>query len=440
MGFRFRKSVKIAPGIKLNLSKSGGSLSLGGRGATFNISSKGIRSTYSIPGTGISYVTQTSSGRSTNSSSSYSSNRSAYKELLMQQKEEEKQRLLQKAEEVYNLFQEKIDSLANILRDREKEPFDWESVATPRGKYQPEIYKPSSFIEPEKTFSKETLRQEIRGKNSRFYIIYFLVGLAFILLFQSFWASFSVLVLAAASYAFERNRLDKLCNQRFQARLQEENDKFNRIRQRAYKDYIVKIELETAEHEKAEEERKQIWDNQEQCRERLRNAVNLQDPEPLAELLEIELSNEDLPIPLVFDIEFINVNLVSIFMELPELDVVPEEKMSLTKTGKLSARKMAQKDRFKIYSDICTGLTLRLIHETFRVIHSVNTVELHGLTEQVNTANGHPENITSLHIRISRQDFEQLNLDSLDPTSALTSSNGKFACSKKGELLPLKAL
>ncbi|KAB8331127.1 DUF4236 domain-containing protein [Scytonema tolypothrichoides VB-61278] len=41
MGFRFRKSVKIAPGLKLNLSKSGGSLSIGGRGATVNLSSRG---------------------------------------------------------------------------------------------------------------------------------------------------------------------------------------------------------------------------------------------------------------------------------------------------------------------------------------------------------------------------------------------------------------
>ena len=437
--FRFRKSVKIAPGVKLNLSKSGGSLSLGGRGATVNINSRGVRSTYSIPGTGISYVAQTSSGRST-TSSSYSSNRSAYKELLRQQKEEEKQRLLQEAAEGYKLFQEKIDSLANIFKNREKQPFDWESLIVPIREYQPEIYKPSSFTEPEKNFSKETLKQEIRGKNSRFYITYFLMGLGFILVFQSFWASLAALVLAAASYAFERNRLDKLCDQRLQARLQEENDKFNRSRQRGYKDYIAKIELEKTEHKKAEEERKQIWDSEEQYRERLRNAVNSQDPEPLAELLEIELSNEDLPIPLVFDIEFMNVNLVSIFMELPELDMVPEEKTSLTKTGKLSARKMAQRDRLKLYSDICTGLTLRLIYETFRVIHSVNTVELHGLTEQVNPANGHPENLTSLHIRVSKQDFEQLNLDSLDSTSAFTSLSGKFACSKKGELLPLKAL
>lgn len=437
MGFRFRKSVKIAPGVKINLSKSGGSLSLGGRGATVNVSSRGVRSTYSIPGTG--YVTQTSSGRNTRSSSSHSSNRSAYKELLRQQKEEEKQRLLQEAEEGYKLFQAKIDSLANILKNREKQPFDWESLTSPRGEYQPEIYEPSGFTEPEKTFSKETLRQEIRGKSSRFYITYFLIGLGFILLFQSFWASLLVLALAAASYAFERNQLDKLCDQRLQARLKEENDKFNRIKQQAYKDYLAKIELEKVEHQNSQEERKRIWNSEEQYRGRLRNAVNSKDPEPLAELLEVELSNEDLPIPLVFDIEFVDVNSVCIFMELPELDVVPEEKMSLTKTGKLSSRKMAQKDRFKLYSDICTGLTLRLIHETFRVIYSVDTVELHGLTEQVNPANGHPENITSLHIKVSKQDFEQLNLGSLDPTSAFTGLNGKFACSKKGELSPLKA-
>ena len=96
-------------------------------------------------------------GKSARSSSSYSSNRSAYKELLRQQKEEEKQRLLREAEEGNNLFQEKIDSVANILRNREKQPFDWRSLAAPRGEYQPEVCKPSSFTELEKTFSKETL-------------------------------------------------------------------------------------------------------------------------------------------------------------------------------------------------------------------------------------------------------------------------------------------
>jgi hypothetical protein len=57
MGFRFRRSVRLAPGLRLNLSKSGPSLSVGGRGATVNISKKGTRTTLSIPGAGISYQT-----------------------------------------------------------------------------------------------------------------------------------------------------------------------------------------------------------------------------------------------------------------------------------------------------------------------------------------------------------------------------------------------
>ncbi len=66
MVLRFRRSVKIAPGIRLNMSKSGPSLSVGGRGATANFSKRGTRTTVGIPGTGLSY---TSSSRSSTSTS-----------------------------------------------------------------------------------------------------------------------------------------------------------------------------------------------------------------------------------------------------------------------------------------------------------------------------------------------------------------------------------
>jgi hypothetical protein len=56
MGWRFRRSVKILPGIHLNLSKRGlSSLSFGRRGATLNVGRSGVRETLGIPGTGISY-------------------------------------------------------------------------------------------------------------------------------------------------------------------------------------------------------------------------------------------------------------------------------------------------------------------------------------------------------------------------------------------------
>ena len=54
-GLRFRKSWSILPGVKLNLSKTGVSTSLGGRGATVNVGTRSRSATIGIPGTGLSY-------------------------------------------------------------------------------------------------------------------------------------------------------------------------------------------------------------------------------------------------------------------------------------------------------------------------------------------------------------------------------------------------
>ena len=59
MGFRFRKSVKIAPGVRLNLNRKSASISLGGKGAHYTVSSTGRKTaTVGLPGTGISLQNQ----------------------------------------------------------------------------------------------------------------------------------------------------------------------------------------------------------------------------------------------------------------------------------------------------------------------------------------------------------------------------------------------
>lgn len=53
---KFRKSIKIAKGIKVNLTAKGvSSLSLGGNGATLNLGKKGVKATVGVPGTGLSH-------------------------------------------------------------------------------------------------------------------------------------------------------------------------------------------------------------------------------------------------------------------------------------------------------------------------------------------------------------------------------------------------
>jgi tetratricopeptide (TPR) repeat protein len=55
MGFRFRRSIRVIKGVRINISTTGASVSLGGRGGTLNIGKRGVRTTYDLPGSGAYY-------------------------------------------------------------------------------------------------------------------------------------------------------------------------------------------------------------------------------------------------------------------------------------------------------------------------------------------------------------------------------------------------
>jgi hypothetical protein len=61
-GLRFQKRLTILPGLRINLSKSGVSASLGPRGADVNIGKDGVTANAGIPGTGISYRQKVGAG------------------------------------------------------------------------------------------------------------------------------------------------------------------------------------------------------------------------------------------------------------------------------------------------------------------------------------------------------------------------------------------
>lgn len=78
MGWRFRKSVKIAPGVRVNFGKKSTSVSVGGKGYRKTFSSTGkVTTSVGIPGSGLSYVTtentkKKQSGTNKQNSSAYS--------------------------------------------------------------------------------------------------------------------------------------------------------------------------------------------------------------------------------------------------------------------------------------------------------------------------------------------------------------------------------
>lgn len=64
MGFRFKKSFNLGKGLKINLSKHGIGYSVGTKGVRVTKTAKGTtRKTLTLPGTGLSYVTESKSDK-----------------------------------------------------------------------------------------------------------------------------------------------------------------------------------------------------------------------------------------------------------------------------------------------------------------------------------------------------------------------------------------
>jgi uncharacterized membrane protein YdbT with pleckstrin-like domain len=57
MPVRFRRTFKIFPGVKVNVSKGGISFTVGTKGYHLNFSNRGVKQTVGLPGTGVSHST-----------------------------------------------------------------------------------------------------------------------------------------------------------------------------------------------------------------------------------------------------------------------------------------------------------------------------------------------------------------------------------------------
>lgn len=120
MGVRFRRSIKICKGAKVNIGKTGASLTLGTKGFHHTIHTSGKKTTSAgIPGTGLSYVSTSGNGKRyfSGNRSTIGVQRQAY---IQQQKDME----YDQNREMVDDFNELIDKIQSI-HDECSEPVDW---------------------------------------------------------------------------------------------------------------------------------------------------------------------------------------------------------------------------------------------------------------------------------------------------------------------------
>ena len=120
MGWRFRKSIKILPGVKLNLSAKSASISVGGFGMHRTYSTTGrVTNSVGIPGTGLYYTSSSSSGsrrRSSNASYSTPVSQPSYSPTAHQ--------TLTEPPVDVEAIRESIESIYRVA----DEPVDWEDI------------------------------------------------------------------------------------------------------------------------------------------------------------------------------------------------------------------------------------------------------------------------------------------------------------------------
>src|SRR5687768_5971856 len=119
MGFRFRRSIRIAPGIRLNVTRSGLSATLGPRGASIGVGRRGTFLNVGIPGTGVSYRQQLG-----NLSPGRAPRRESYRALQASSRQSERDQAREEAAEAHAVRETALVSLSNVLSERNRTVYD----------------------------------------------------------------------------------------------------------------------------------------------------------------------------------------------------------------------------------------------------------------------------------------------------------------------------
>jgi hypothetical protein len=145
MGFGFRKSIRIAPGVRLNVSHKGVGASVGVKGLRYSASTRGSRITASIPGTGLYYTQNLSSKRS------YTNNaHQKRQELLRQQREIDRLAELERAKHEVEMFENQVQMIKSIHKECDME-FHWQELRN----------SPAPFRKGEMGPSEQAARQQL---------------------------------------------------------------------------------------------------------------------------------------------------------------------------------------------------------------------------------------------------------------------------------------
>lgn len=480
MGFRFRRSVKLIPGVRLNFSSRGASISLGAPGATLNFSGRGARATFGVPGTGFSWSQSLNSGSATSSRSSTDSSRSTTpintledlesalnsssssvvyrssgRRLSDQQLEATKRRFLDKkrrelASNQLANEESKQRDIINAWRNTSDQPTaDEYQMACSMRAFEFEEPVPAHYDE---TTEQREFFSQIKSHLTRTstppvsYLMikvttplitaFAIYGIAAIftedLTFRLVTAIVSALAMAwLINYTLSAKWLGNI----------------DLVSKKNFEDEWPKkqLELDTAhsntsmEYEKRRLEAEKNWIDEENRRSAWAKRLVDGDVEALEDAVADTMTDLDFPFEATCDVAIQDDRTVYLHLDLPEIeDVIPETRGQVLKDGRVRQVKRTVSEKNEDYAHLVTGLALFIANETLVVSPTLQTVRIAAYTQRKKRGSQQQTDAYVYDITLSRNQIESIDFATAEPASLVAATATAFDQKSNLELKALR--
>jgi hypothetical protein len=372
MGLRFRKSFKLAPGVRLNVSGGGMSWSLGPRGASVSIGKRGTYFNASLPGTGLSSRTRLDPAPSARLGSIESENVKI--SLSLEIGEDGTMRYLDRAgnpvapELIAQARRQHGDAIRLLLESKCEEINADIAALGQLHWYTPE---PGG----QKPFVNDGFDTPAPAR------------------------------LAPVSLGFAERLIPGRRNA-----VESENTR----RQAEYERQVAEYECEKAAHAARNVQNRITY-----------SAAIAGNPEPMQLLLEQRLGEIVWPKETIIAVEVDDDgSMLSIDVDLPEIEHMPTKRATLAaRSWDLSLRDTGEVATRKLYQNHIHALGFRIAGEAFAALPTVRTIVLSGYSQRTDRSSGHITDDYLYSARIERAQWCELNfatLDQIDPVEAFT--------------------
>lgn len=412
MGMRYRKSVKICKGVKVNLSKSGASLSLGGAGHSVNFGKHGTRTTVGISGTGLSYSKLYGNSHPSKSKQIRKSPPTLQGEQQIRISIDEKKRvhffdmndteitdstLIRKIKStdtyknnVDNLFKmadEKIDKMVEMSQ-KETDKFinivqyschvnNIKEFEQKISNLKPQTYVivPYSVLQPSKEDVQTKLEEEAKKKvHANFFSV----------------------------HKFRKKYVEEHFKDRYDETLRQWNE-----------DKLEYLKNESLKKNQKDKEFYGLYLEKKKYLEDCKNG----DSKVICDIFDSWITNMELPMEININYEWdVEHQTMGLDVDLPEIEDLPETIKIKTDSGTLKEKKKTQTELRQEYAKMIFGLVVFIGSHVFDISPTIKRILISGYTQRRNKV-GDLFDCYIYSLILNREGFEKTDLKYVDPLS-----------------------